>query len=171
MSLATTVLVLLPAIQTGKRAPHFCAFDFLPSRSRLYPSLPFSVPQEANLCGYINRLATSNCWSGLDNERHWLETRGWEGKEAIGFFSPLSARLDGGLTVVPFLYQRPRFLSGSHFLRLQDFPGSRSVCSSTLPSFGVLEHPLLGSLTLFFFNIYLFIFGCIRSSLLRVGFL
>ena len=64
---------------------------------------------------------------------------------------------NGGLTGVPFLYQRPQFLSGSHFLRLQDFPGSRSVCSSTLPSFGVLEHPLLGSLTFFFFNIYLFI--------------
>lgn len=64
-----------------------------------------------------------------------------------GFISSLSTWLDGALTVLPSLYQRPQFLSGSQFLRLQVFPGSRSVCSSTLPSFGVLEHPFLGSLT------------------------
>lgn len=150
MSLATSVLAPLLSIQTSKFAPHSCAFDFwvvvpcLPSRSSLYPSLPFSVPQEANLNGCINRLASSNFWLGLHNGRHWMETRGWEGKEANGCISPSSPQLGGRLTVAAFLHQKAMIPICNQGYRTCQAPG---VC--VVPLFQVWIYlPLLGSLTL-----------------------
>lgn len=142
MSLATSVLAPLLSIQTSKFAPHSCTFDFwvvvpcLPSRSSLYPSLPFSVPQEANLNGCINRLASSNFWLGLHNGRHWMETRGWEGKEANGCISPSSPQLGGRLTG-HFSTKRPWFLS---VIRVTELARLQECVSFHSSKFGFTSH-------------------------------